>query len=355
MDIAALRSARLRSHRLSAPAATVRDAAVHMLAVQAQEFWAGRWALASRSRGAPRLSDLDAAFDAGVLVRAWTMRGTIHVIPAPDLAWVLSLTSERQLRQGAGTRASEGIDDSVLRCAERLARAALGGGGRLGRREFLSMLEAGGVSTAGQRGYHLIVALALRGVVCWGPVVPRDDGPTREQYLVLVEEWVRDAAAPADPLIEMFVRFIDGHGPAGVGDFAWWAGLPVTVARRAAAASLDRVDEVDDGLYVAASGPRRSSSAPGVVALAAFDEYYLSYVDRGLVCPPELLSLVGPGKNGLVRPILLARGVVAGAWSHSKAVGRHGEDPVPELAVPDAATTAEIDAALARYARFIAG
>lgn len=355
MDLARLRAQRLRSHRLTAPAATVRDAAAHMLAVQAQEFWGGRWALASRTRSAPRLSDLDAAFDAGDLVRAWTMRGTIHIIPPRELAWVLSLTAERQFRQGAAVRRAEGIDEAVLQRAERLARAALRGGGRLDRRGFCDMFEAGGVSTAGQRGYHLIVALALRGVVCWGPVVSRADGPTREQYLVLVDEWVPDAPAPADPLRELFVRFIEGHGPAGAADFAWWSGLPLRVARQAVAASHGRVDEVADGLYVAAETPRRAAAAPDVVALAPFDEYYISYADRSHVCPPELLPVVGPGKNGLVRPILLARGVVAGAWSHSKAVGRHADDPVPELAIRDAATDAEVASALARYARFIAG
>src|SRR5690606_36837851 len=51
MDVTALRAQRLRSHRLSAPAASVADAAAHLLATQAQEFWGGRWALALRSRG----------------------------------------------------------------------------------------------------------------------------------------------------------------------------------------------------------------------------------------------------------------------------------------------------------------
>ena len=33
------------------------------------------------------------------------------------------------------------------------------------------MLEQGGVSTARQRGYHVLVALSLRALVCQGPVV----------------------------------------------------------------------------------------------------------------------------------------------------------------------------------------
>ncbi|MDR6167229.1 hypothetical protein QE367_001433 [Microbacterium paludicola] len=37
---------RLRSHLLSEPASSLGETAAHMLAVQAQEFWSGRWALA---------------------------------------------------------------------------------------------------------------------------------------------------------------------------------------------------------------------------------------------------------------------------------------------------------------------
>ncbi|GAA1984188.1 DNA glycosylase AlkZ-like family protein [Microbacterium pumilum] len=357
MDVATLRRERLRSHRLSAPAATVGEAASHMLATQGQEFWGGRWALASRTRGAPSVRDVDAAFDRGEIVRSWTMRGTIHVIPARDLAWVLSITGERQARQAAAVRRAESIDDAELARAERLARAALSGGNRLTRKELFDVLEAGGVSTARQRGYHLLVALSLRTVVCQGPVVPRFGGPTREQYVVLTEEWVTDAASPADPAAEYFSRFIASHGPACVRDFAWWSGLPLGISRAAAERAADRVVIVEDEgepLYVATGpAPRRTPGAPDVLALPPYEEYYLSYADRTVPCAPEFLAAIGPSLNGIIRPILVARGEAIGVWTHSVAVGRHADDPVPELFTPDAASDDEVVAALARYRAFI--
>lgn len=353
---ATLRATRLRSHRLSAPASTVADAASHMLATQAQEFWGGRWALAARTRGRATIRDVDAAFDRGEVVRSWTMRGTIHAIPARDLAWVLSITGERQQRQAASIHRREGIDaDEVARAASAV-RAALSGGNRLTRKELFEVLEAGGVSTAGQRGYHVLVHLSLRGLVCQGPVVPRDNGPTREQYLVLTEEWITDAATPADPHAEMFVRYIASHGPAGPRDFAWWSALPLGVARTAAEAASDRLTLVSEGpepQYIAESVPAFDAAAPEVVALPPFEEYYLSYIDRTVPCAPEFLKAIGPSMNGIVRPILVARGEVVGVWTHSVAVGRHADDPVPELFSPEAATDAEIGAALDRYRDFI--
>lgn len=348
---------RLRSHRLSAPAPTIAGAAEHMLATQGQEFWGGRWALAARTRGEPTVRDVDAAFDRGEIVRSWTMRGTIHVIPARDLAWVLSVTAERQHRAAAGVHRAEAIDDGELGTAERLAQRALAGGNRLTRKELFAVFEHGGVSTDRQRGYHLLVALSLRGAVCQGPVVPRAGGPTREQYIVRADEWIAESASPPDPLAEFFVRYIVSHGPAGARDFAWWSGLPLGVARSAAEAASDRVTVVSregDPQYVtAAAAPRRVASAPVVIALPPFEEYYLSYADRTVPCAPEFLAHIGPSLNGIVRPILVAHGEIVGVWTHSVAVGRHADAPVPGLFASNSPTDADVAAALDRYRRFI--
>ena len=118
--------------------------------------------------------------------------------------------------------------------AETLARGALRGGNGLARKDMFAVWEGGGVSTQGQRGYHLLFALSVRGILCQGGVVPRTGGPTREQYFVLLEEWAPDQVTPADPLAEYFFRYIASHGPAGARDFAWWSGLPLGVSRAAA-------------------------------------------------------------------------------------------------------------------------
>ena len=69
MNPTRLLDARLRSHRLSAPARSATDAARHLLAVQSQDFLAGRWALGVRTSGAPTLRSVDRTFARGALVR----------------------------------------------------------------------------------------------------------------------------------------------------------------------------------------------------------------------------------------------------------------------------------------------
>ncbi|KAA9085017.1 winged helix DNA-binding domain-containing protein [Microbacterium radiodurans] len=352
-----LAAQRMRAHLLSAPAATVTDAAAHMLAVQAQEFWAGRWALATRTEGAPTLGRVDAAFDDGTLVRAWTQRGTLHVVRAVDLPALLAVTAERQERAAAGILRGLAVDDAVLRAAERAARAALAGRARLTRAEFAGVLRAARIDPAGSRGNHILSALALRGVLAFGPVVPRADGPTRDQYLVAVDD-LAARPMPADPLAEMFVGYIRSHGPARAEDFRWWAGLPIGIARRAAQAAADSLSEMEPGLFTAAGTPvaGRASETEGVVppvhALPPFDEYYLSYADRTAVCDPGLAARIGPTANGQVAPVLVAAGRVVGTWRHSVAAGRHHLPPEPVIVADGASPASDIADALARVSRF---
>jgi len=354
MDIHRLRSERLRRHRLSAPAASVEAAATHMTATQAQEFWGGRWALAARAKSHPTLSEVDAAFARpGGLVRSWTQRGTLHIVPARDLGWILQITAGRQTKQYAGIHRSLGIDADMLTRAEAAVRPVLSGGNRLTRPEFGAVLDGAGIDPSAMRGNHILSALSLRAVCVLGPVVPREGGPTRDQYLVAADEWVRDAEEPDDPLAEFFVRYLRGHGPAGVEDFSWWAGLPKGLSQQAREGAGDRVVEVDEGLFVATEAAPRRTAVDSVLALPPFEEYYLSYADRTTPCAPEFTARIGPSMNGIVRPVLVAGGEIVGVWSHSVAVGKHHLAPTPELfGVADAAA---VDVALARFSRFITG
>ncbi|MGJ0390549.1 winged helix DNA-binding domain-containing protein [Microbacterium sp. CGR1] len=348
MKTSALLAERLRSHRLSAPARTVTDAADHMLAVQSQDFTAGRWALAARTRGEPTLSAVDRVLDRGDLVRAWTMRGTLHIIPARDLRWVLSVTAARQRQQAAGRRRDLGIDGAMVDAVVAAAVPRLRDGG-LTRTEMFEVFTVIGIDPGGQRGIHLLSELTLDGLICQGPVVVRE-GVSRDQRFVLVDEHIVEHATPDDPLAELFVRYIDGHGPAGAADFAWWSGLTLGQSREALSRARARVTEVDEGMFVSSIRPRRTPSAPEVFALGAFDEYYISYADRTAVCAPEHLALVGPGKNGMVRATIVVGGRVIGCWTHASA----SLGSPPELFAPGADEEV-VRSALARFARFLDG
>ena len=326
-----------------------------LLALQAQDFASAKWAIGVRSPGTT-LADIDAAIDSGRIVRSWPMRGTLHFVPAVDLHWMLQLTSPR-LVAGARTRLAQlDIDENVVEQARGVAVASLSGGRSLGRAGFLAALEANGIATTGQRGYHLIGQLALSGTLCWGP----QHG--RQQTLVLLDEWVpsprrldRDEA-----LGEFVLRYFGGHGPATLKDFAWWAQITVADARVGLAVAGDRLIELAvDGAshYLPAdadtgqlgSAPRQRSP---VLALPSFDEYLLGYTDRSFAVENGSLLRVVPGKNGIFLPLILSSGRVIGTWRQTKSATAVAVEARPFDGL-SARQARDFERAAADYTRFL--
>lgn len=350
---ARLRIARLESHGLRGGLPRVVDAVRRLGAVQAQDFTAAKWVLGARVPGSVA-GDVDEAIASREVVRSWPLRGTLHVLPTDRLRPILAITGPRLLQQAAARHRQLELDEPTFRRARDVAEAELAGGGSRSRDELQAVWEAAGISTAGQRGYHLIWRLATEAVLCWGPVEGRG------QRLVLLDEWAPTAGAGEDrdeTLAALFRAYIAGHGPATVRDFAWWSGLTLGDARTARAAARDAVVAFDGERFVASDGgwPADPGSATpragGGLALAAFDEYFLGYADRDAVCDPQHAGRVIPGGNGVFQPILVAGGRVVGTWRR----GRGREASSAELDVFDAASAidpATFTASLRAWARF---
>jgi hypothetical protein len=347
---------RLRAHSLvDHDSHSPVDVVERMLAMQAQDFLAGKWAIGIRSPGLSS-ADVDAAINSGAILRSWPMRGTLHFVPPADLNWMLQLTTPRLLAGTKTRQAQLGLDDAQIEDARMIALDLLSGGRELGRAGFLKALEDRGISTANQRGYHLIWHLAQSGTLCWG----RIDGTT--PVLVLLDEWVpnprrleRDEA-----LGEFLVRYLRGHGPASIKDFAWWSQLTVADARIGHAVAGDRLAQLDvDGetMYLEAAtdvgepGTRIRQRSP-VLTLGGFDEYLLGYRDRSFSVDDEDLARVVPGKNGIFLPIMVSNGRVTGTWRRLAKGRSITVEPQPFGAFSDRMATA-FARSIDQYARFL--
>ena len=107
-----------------------------MLALQAQDFPGVKWSVGLRYAGAT-VGGVDAALDAGRIVRSWPLRGTLHVVGADDLSWLLALTAPRMIASTATRRAVLGLGDSDLERAREIATGVLTGVDRSrGRRSW---------------------------------------------------------------------------------------------------------------------------------------------------------------------------------------------------------------------------
>ena len=308
-----LTALRLASQHIGASGlSTPGDVVRWMLAIQAQDLPGAKWSVGLR---APLTSEatVEAAFDSGEIVRSWPMRGTLHLVPADDLGWMLELTAPRALRSAASRRAALGIAEADAEHAREIAVASLTGGRALTRAAILASIAAGGVSTEGQRGYHLLWYLAQTGTLVQGAA------RGRQQTFSLLDEWVR---APRrldrdEALGELAFRYFRSHGPATARDLARWSGLTMADVQRGLAVSgglLTRLDVDGVRYHLAPEALAPASAGARVHLLPGFDEYLLGYGDRTAALAAEHSPAVVPGGNGMFKPTVVAEGEVVGTW-----------------------------------------
>jgi hypothetical protein len=297
----------------SRPHRTVVAVAAHTAGLQAQDTAATRLGVRARSATLTATAVRQACGEPGCVVRTWLMRGTLHLVAATDVRWMLGLFGARNIAGGARRRAQLGLDDET--CARALAAIPpiLHAESPLSRAELIDRLVRRGVPVdpRGQAPAHLIGYAAAHGVLCRGPDLDRD-----EPGYVLLDEWV-----PATPeldadaaLAELTRRYLGAFGPAGPADLATWSGLPVGTARRGFGLVADELAECAPGDYLLA-GTGRPAPTPGptVRLLGAFDTYLLGYRDRAPMLPAQFASRIQAG-GGIIHPAVLVDGRVVGTW-----------------------------------------
>jgi hypothetical protein len=311
---------RLAAQRLVGPGSpTAADAVRWLTASQAQEPRGALTSVALRTRSGTR-RDVEDALDAGEVVKSWPMRGTLHLVAAEDLGWLLRLLAPRVLTNSTARRTGLGLDSAQLDQAGALAVDALRGGRRLLRAELFAVWDRAGLATTGQRGFHLLRYLAMTGTLVFGPT------RGNEQLLVLVDEWIPEPRrlAREEALGELALRYFRGHGPATAADLARWAGLVAADLRAGLALARPRLAAVDvDGtehLMDPATPDRLAAArtrAHGVLLLPGFDEFLLGYGDRSAQLDPAHAERIVPGGNGVFRPTVVSAGQVVGTWTRA--------------------------------------
>jgi hypothetical protein len=319
---ASLRHSRLRRQLITrSPATDPAQVVAALGAVQAQDYLGSLWAIGLRCPGATA-ADVERAIADRAIVRTWPMRGTLHLVPAADVRWLLWLLAPRILAAAAGRHRQLGLDEATFARSREAFVTALHDGGRLTRDAMYQVLERAGVSTAGQRGYHILWRLGQEGLICFGPRAGR------QHTFVLLDEWASGARDMErdEALATLAVRYFTGHGPATLGDFAWWSGLAAADARAALAmASAGLTHDDIDGTehWTVGDGPPCAAKWPAgewgdgpsrVELLPAFDEYLVGYRDRAALLDPRHAGRVVPGGGGMLVPTIVSDGRVIGTW-----------------------------------------
>ncbi len=325
---------------------TPQDVVAHLGAMQAQEYRMAKWAVGLRLPAAAE-RDVEAACNAGHILRTHLLRPTWHFVTPADIRWLLALSAPQVHAKNRPYYRKFELDEATLAACCRTLECALAGAGALTRAQLAEALGKSGIAAAGHRLSYIMMYAELSGLVCSGPRAGR-----QFTYRLLddvappLHGFVRDEA-----LARLAARYFAARGPAGVRDFAYWAGLSLRDAARGAeqlGAAFDCVVIGGQSHYYSTAGHAEHAGAckngNEMFLLPDYDEYGMGYKDRTFLaaqCPPT--QEPSPYSHWLV-----LRGRIAGTWAEDK--GGVTATPFAPFAEKDRTATGR---AVARYLQYM--
>jgi uncharacterized protein YcaQ len=225
------RSRRLaRSHLVTpAPRSRLIEVVRAVCGLQAQLLSAAELALSARVSGVTRDTLKEALWIEKTLVRAWTVRGTIHVLPAEDLPlWMAALGTNRYWeskewlqREELTPREASAIFDTVIETlgAKGSTRAEVADAvvSRLGEKFRPKIASMWG---------DMLGPVTYMGKLCFGPSVGANVTFVRADRWI--GKWPR--VDPQEAWRELVRRFLRAYGPTPLEGVVRWFGIEPATA-----------------------------------------------------------------------------------------------------------------------------
>ncbi len=292
--------------------------------LHAQLFSSAELTLWARVEGLKRGTVAKDVWETRSLVKTWSQRGTLHLLPARELGlWVAAQGELKARHHVPSWLKHHGLTRELADAILEAIPAALDG-------EPLSRIELAGrvaeITGADELreklggGFgDLLKPAAFRGALCFAPSVGTEVRFTRpDAWLGEVETVDAETATRA-----VARRYLAAYGPATREAFARWFGMTsAPQAERWIRALGDDVAEVavegEAGWMLAADVDAAAAASPsGVVRLVpAFDQYVVGAPRDA----PAMLSTEHKARvyrpQAWLSPVLLVDGVMAGVWRH---------------------------------------
>jgi hypothetical protein len=286
----------------------------YMGAVQAQDYPMAKWAIGVRLPSATNAS-VEAALDAGKLVRTHVLRPTWHIVSGRDVRWMLALTGQHIKSSSFSRDRDLGIDAALYARTNDLIAKALEGRKNLTRAEVMTAIEKGGVETNASRAVHFMMNAELDAIVCNGVMRGKD-----QTYALMDEKVPKGLTLSREEAIaELAKRYFTSHAPATMHDFHWWSGLPMSDVRTGLESIKSHLQsfEHDGKTYFTPKDQATIMPQDSLFFLPAFDEYCVSYKSRDAVFRPEWQK-EAITSNGIFKPIIVKNGQVIGIWKRTE-------------------------------------
>ncbi|GAA3160296.1 winged helix DNA-binding domain-containing protein [Planomonospora alba] len=293
--------------------------------VQVQVASSAELAVAVR-RARPRRGEIDEAlWRDRTLVKTWTARGTLHLVPADELpAHAAVLGSFRHWEKGAWQRGHGVTAQETAALLDAVPEALAGRA--LTREELVEAVLAitgdAHLKEALASGWGaLLKPLSFLGELCYGP--PREGRVTFTRPRDHVPGWPAALPTAQEGGLTLLRSFLGAHGPATPETFDAW--LYRGASRKAVlrgwfrdlAPELAEVEIEGRPMVVLAEHLDDLAATPpteGVHLLPGFDQYILG-APRDL--EPLLPAPARPKVSraaGWISPVVVHRGRVAGVW-----------------------------------------
>jgi hypothetical protein len=315
LSFEAVQSLRLSGQRLGARRrrGSVQRVVADVFALQAQDDFAATLGIWARSDGLTAADVAKARDVDGSVVRVWCLRGTLHLVSAADVRWLLDVLRPIFVKKNRTRRLQLGLDDETTARGVQAVVAMLADGPRT-RAEIADRLAHDGIPSKGQATIHILWRAALDGLVCYGP--DRDGSET----LVLLDDWLKPGPIGDRDrnLTQLAQRYLQAYAPTRPEDFAAWSGLGLTDARHAwqqLGAAVQQVATPSGTMWLPAKAkPFPPAQAAPVRLLPAFDGLWLGYRDGFAALSPAQRQQIYPG-GGVIRPSVLLDGRPVGTWT----------------------------------------
>jgi hypothetical protein len=332
----------LERHPPGIPRALERASGIQ--AQYAPSMYTGLW---SRTEGLERAA-LTRALERRTVVQATLMRSTIHLVSARDF-WPFADGVRRWRRDWWRRVTTDRPSDADMEAAAERLRAAFASADR-------------GVLPRAELEGRLGKPVA-RGIGMWIDLVRAPPSGTwerrRADLYALAETWVDPPAASmeereragAEHLVR---RYLAAFGPAGRGDVAGWAGIPVAALEGAFASLRLRRFATEDGeeLIDVPRAPLPPSDAEAPVRfLPTWDATLLVHCRRTQILPERFRERIFHVKTPNSFSTFLVDGSVAGTWRVERAERRTTLLADPFEPLPRAART-DLEAEAAGLVRF---
>jgi hypothetical protein len=331
--------------------------------VHAQVQASAELQIAARIEGITQQGVRDALWERRELVKAWTLRGTLHLHPADDLplwlaaaravwagepqeleAWV---DPKGKLHPALGRDDVKEIRDAVLDTLD-------------GRCLLREELAAEVVQLIGPKAQgRLLSGFAFFGgaVLCQGP--PQGSKITLARPNQWVERWKE--VDEQESLREVCRRYLRTYGPATPKDFREWFSSrdfkPEDAKGLFASLELDEMDVEGHAAFVVEGDTSFPKPQRSVRLLPEYDVYVMGFRERDQLVPMETRRQVAAhGRGKYEGPagvrFLMIDGIAAGLWERKKR-GKRIELRVTPSRKLTRAERGEIDTEAERFGAFL--